>query len=201
MSDAEKTHELIKTRRSIRRFKTDPIPEDVLDRIIEAALWAPSAMNRQNWKFYVLTEEMRDRLANIHQPLFTEQEDKIREKYGEEGVEKRRYLYTDLGGAPVAIACFTDFNNEEQKLRDIISAALASENIALAAWSEGIGSLMMTSSLAMTDEISFLCGVDQNKRALVMFMLLGYPDENPDPPERRKKRVVKATTPQDIRNA
>jgi nitroreductase len=201
MSDAEKTHELIKTRRSIRRFKTDPIPQDVLDGIIEDALWAPSAMNRQQWKFYILTDEMRDRLASIHHPIFENQEERIREKYGEEGVEKRRYLYTNLGGAPVAVVCFTDFNDEDQLKRDTVSAALACENIALSAWSEGVGCLMMTSSLAMSDEISFLCGVDQDKRALVMVMLLGYPDETPEAPERRKKRIVRAATPQDIRNA
>jgi len=198
MADAKMIHELIKTRRSIRRFKQDPIAEEVLDRIMESAIWAPSAMNRQNWKFYILTEEMRDRLANLHGQIFEGQEESIRERYGEEGVEKRRELYTNLGGAPVAVVCFTAYKDEETKKREIISASLACENIALGAWAEGVGSLMMTSSLVMMDEISFLCGVDTREMELVMVLLLGYADESPEPSERRKKRLVKASKPGDI---
>jgi nitroreductase len=201
MTDAEKIYELIRSRRSIRNYKNVPIPHDVLDRILDAAIWAPSAMNRQNWKFYILTDEMRDRLANLHKPIFEEQEDRIRERWGEEGVAKRRQLYTNFAGAPVAVVCFTEFKDEDQKMRDIISASLACQNLVLAAWAEGVGSLMMTSSLAMTDEISFLCGVDTDKMALVMVMLLGYPDEDPEAPDRRKKRIVHAETPADIRKA
>ena len=46
-------YEAIKGRRSIRRFKPDPVPKDVLDRIFEMATWAPSGMNLQNWYFVV----------------------------------------------------------------------------------------------------------------------------------------------------
>lgn len=197
-NDVKKVHELIESRRSIREFKTDPIPQDVLNRIMGAACWAPSAMNKQPWKFYVLTEEMRYRLANLHQSVFDGMEAQIRETYGEEGVEKRRKLYSDFGGAPVAVVCFTDIAEGATK-RNIISASLACENLVLAAWAEGIGSLMMTSSLVMTEEISYLCGVDSDKQELVMVILLGIADEAPEAPERRKKRVVFAASPGDIR--
>lgn len=197
---ATMVHELMKERRSIRKYKPDPIPEDVLERAMESAIWAPSAMNRQPWKFYVLHDEMRDRLASLHQGLIEEMEDRIREKYGEEGVEIRRNLYRNFGNAPVAVVCFTD-EMEGTPNRNVISAALACENLVLAARSEGLGSLMMTSSLAMTDEISFLCGVDQKKMMLVMVILLGYPDDEPEAPVRRKKRIVHASRPSDIRSA
>ncbi len=52
----------------------------------------------------------------------------------------------------------------------------------------------------MTDEITYLCGVDPKKLVLVMVILLGYADDDPVAPERRKKRVVYASTPSDIRN-
>jgi nitroreductase len=123
--DAASIHELFRTRRSIRKFKPDPIPNETLERITSAACWAPSAMDRQPWKFYVLTDEMRDRLATIHQPIFQQMEEAIRERYGEEGVDIRRRLYMNLGGAPVAVACFAD-KREEDGDRDKISAALAS---------------------------------------------------------------------------
>jgi len=47
--------EVIKKRRSIRRFRPDPVPEDLLRELLEAACWAPSAGNLQPWEFYVVT--------------------------------------------------------------------------------------------------------------------------------------------------
>ena len=49
--------ELIKKRRSIRKFKPDPIPDEYVDKIIEAARWAPSGANSQPWEFIVVKEE------------------------------------------------------------------------------------------------------------------------------------------------
>jgi nitroreductase len=46
--------ELVKTRRSIRRFKPDPIPDELIDKIIEVARWAPSGFNQQPWEFVVI---------------------------------------------------------------------------------------------------------------------------------------------------
>lgn len=193
-------HEIIETRRSIRKFKTDPIPEETVERIMASAIWAPSAMNRQNWKFFVFTEEMRDRLAILHNSIFEMVKDRIREHYGDEGVEIRRNLYMNFSGAPVAIVCFTEIEDREKPKSDIISAALACENLILQAHSMGIGTLPMTSSHHISDEISFLCGVDQDKMDLIMVILLGYPDETPEPPLRRRKRVVHASQPGDIKH-
>jgi nitroreductase len=50
-------YEVIKTRRSIRSFKQDKIPEEKLNRILEAARIAPSGHNRQLWKFYIVEDE------------------------------------------------------------------------------------------------------------------------------------------------
>ncbi|MBE9582314.1 MAG: nitroreductase family protein, partial [Proteobacteria bacterium] len=58
-------YEAIKGRRSIRRFKPDPLPEDVLARILEMAIWAPSGMNLQNWHFVVITGDRKEALVEI----------------------------------------------------------------------------------------------------------------------------------------
>ena len=198
-TEAKTAQDLIRERRSVRSYKSDPIAQDVLERIMASACWAPSAMNRQPWKFFVLTDEMRNRLAAIHQPLFEGMEQSIRERYGEEGVELRRRLYANLGGAPVAAVCFTEIQEGGDSKRETISASLACENLVLAAWAEGVASLIMTSSLRVSDEISFLCGVDTKKLELVMVILLGYAEQVPEAQERRKKRVVYASKPADIR--
>ena len=48
--------ELIKTRRSIRKFTDKPVPDNVIDRIMEAGTWAPSGLNNQPWKFAVIKD-------------------------------------------------------------------------------------------------------------------------------------------------
>ena len=58
--------ELLKTRRSIRAFTSRPVPDEMVDKIIEAARWAPSGANSQPWEFIVIrNQETKDRMAAI----------------------------------------------------------------------------------------------------------------------------------------
>ena len=59
MNVPEKNNKLMETvtgRRSIRRYTNDPVPEEFIDRLLDAAIWAPSAHNRQPWRFVVLNQ-------------------------------------------------------------------------------------------------------------------------------------------------
>ncbi len=57
--------ELIRGRRSVRRFRPDPVPRDAIEQILEAGRWAPSPHGSQPWRFVVLTQaEVKDRLAD-----------------------------------------------------------------------------------------------------------------------------------------
>jgi nitroreductase len=58
--------ELVKKRRSIRRFKPDPIPDEYVDKIIEAGRWAPSGFNLQPWEFVVVKDkELKDKIVEF----------------------------------------------------------------------------------------------------------------------------------------
>jgi len=64
--DYEGLLKLVKTRRSIRNFKPDPIPDDYVEKIIEVARWAPSGGNSQPWEFIVIKDkEIKDRIVDI----------------------------------------------------------------------------------------------------------------------------------------
>ena len=54
--DLQSLESLIKSRRSIRRWRQTPVPEDLILKAIELATWAPNGGNRQNWDFLVITE-------------------------------------------------------------------------------------------------------------------------------------------------
>ncbi len=64
--DYDSLLELVKNRRSIRKFKPDPIPDEYVDKIIEVARWAPSAGNSQPWEFIVVNrQELKDRIVEL----------------------------------------------------------------------------------------------------------------------------------------
>ena len=106
----------IKTRRSVRKFKKDPVPMDLLKNIIEMATWAPSATNRQGWRFIIIDD------SRIKQEII------------------------DNGGAviinnsPCGILVIYDENTRNFRYRDFIqSGAAAIQNLLLAAHNYGLG--------------------------------------------------------------
>ncbi|MFW9923637.1 MAG: nitroreductase family protein [Candidatus Thorarchaeota archaeon] len=61
------TLELLKSRRSIRKYKSTPVEDEKIDLCLEAARWAPSASNKQPWEFIIVKDsEMRKKFAEIH---------------------------------------------------------------------------------------------------------------------------------------
>ncbi len=59
--------EAILTRRSIRRFEKDPIPDEIIEKILKAAMYAPSAGNQQPWHFVVIRDrETLDKIPSVH---------------------------------------------------------------------------------------------------------------------------------------
>jgi len=59
--------ELIKSRRSIRKYKSTPVEDEKIMKCLEAARWAPSASNKQPWEFIIVKDEkMREKFAVIH---------------------------------------------------------------------------------------------------------------------------------------
>ena len=59
--------EVISTTRSIRRIKPDPVPQDVLDRVLQAAVWAPSGGNRQPWRMVVVRDpQQKKKLRDLY---------------------------------------------------------------------------------------------------------------------------------------
>jgi nitroreductase len=69
---------LVKNRRSIRRFKTDPVPDEYIEKIIEAARWAPSGYNTQPWEFFIIKDKkLKDTIVqsfDLHNSLLSRAE-------------------------------------------------------------------------------------------------------------------------------
>ena len=133
-------------RRSIRKFKEDPVPEKVLFKVLEAGRWAPSAGNCQPWRFIVVTDvDVKKRIAMV----CTESS---RKAWAGFSPERAKYL-AERGGSwdksgmakiPVLIVvCYEVLENLREEL--ILGSAWAAvENMLLAATAEGLGSCIYT---------------------------------------------------------
>ena len=179
--------EAIKGRRSVRKFKSQPVPRETLEKILDLALWAPSGMNRQEWFFLVVKGEKKDGLLKIFSSAFEAVRPNLEKVFADKPkiVEGMKQFFQTYGGAPVFVLGYAGKSGSGQW--DTPSTALALQNLLLAAHAEGLGTVWTDGILVKEAEINALMGVEGKK--LVAVVPLGYPDEAPRTPPRREERV------------
>jgi nitroreductase len=105
MINLEKLGELIKTRRSIRKFQDKPVPEDLLLKALELATWAPNSGNYQSWRFLIVTnKDLIDKMADAVKAKTELMSSWPEAKQFGETVERWRRSSDFFRGAPVCIA-------------------------------------------------------------------------------------------------
>ena len=98
-------YEAIHNRRSHRFYKPEIPPREVLERVIEAALWAPSGMNLQDWEITVMAGQVRDEFVDLVSQAIKNLLPMLkRAQVPEKGQEMVMKFFKNLGGAPVVIA-------------------------------------------------------------------------------------------------
>ncbi len=195
MSTADDLFGLIRERRSVRRFRDEPVGRATLERLVELASWAPSAGNRQDWLFTVVTSpKTRSEMAAAVRRRWEE----ILAESRESGVveEAARYVsrYSDISGVPVVILVSARGVDAVQRRMlgegadlaggGFTSAAMAAQNLMLAAHALGLGSCCMTGPLAAGEELHRIAGLDRRQR-IVCLVVLGQPTEIPPAPKRK----------------
>jgi nitroreductase len=163
--------EAIKKRRSIRQYKEQPVPDDILDSILDCARVAPSAGNRQPWTFIVVkSQEIRDRLVEAagKQPM--------------------------LGKAPVVVVVCVDlevsgarYEDRGRTLYAFQDTAAAIENMMLAAVSYGLATCWV--GAFRETEVRKVLELPANLKPVAM-MPLGYPDQERGPRDLKPREEV-----------
>ncbi len=153
--------ELIKSRRSIRQYTGEPIPRTTVLRLVEAATWAPSAHNRQPWRFAILTEAAdKARLAGaMGQRLRAD-----RTADGDDPADIERDVarsYARLTGPPVLIVvCLSMVDMDHypdprragnERTMAVQSTAMAAQNLLLLAHVEGLAACWVCAPLFVPD--------------------------------------------------
>ncbi len=196
--------ETIEGRKSIRRFKQAPVPDEELNKILDAGRWAPSANNTQPWSFIVIKDramlktmatavrEMIDRMI----PFAESEKQALRL-----AAYKSNY-YTFFENAPVVIAvCMEAYDagtdrllakmgyptEDIKRLRPLPglqSVSAAVQNMLLAIHALGYGSCWMTGPLVAQEAFEKILGFGKEK-FIAALLPVGVPDENP--PARNRK--------------
>lgn len=150
-------YRLVQGRRSIRRYTPEPVPARVVARLLEAAAWAPSAHNRQPWRFVpLIAARLKEALAQAMGAQL--RADRLADGDPPEAVEADvARSYARIAGAPVVIAaCLTlaDMDTypdarrrQAEYLMAVQSVAMALQNLLLAAHAEGLGACWMCAPL------------------------------------------------------
>lgn len=196
-------HELLRARRSVRRFRPDPVPRALVERVLEAAVTAPSASNKQPWRFFVvetratiaaMAAAVRDATARLEAAVPAESRAAFH-AYGD--------YFTRFEGAPCVIVpafrghavlshLVADAASPEDRAlvaameRDsgLVGASLALMSLLLAAHEAGLGASAMTGPLVAAPSLRAILGVPDTF-GLVAIVPLGFPDEAPAPTDRK----------------
>lgn len=160
----EETLALLKGRRSIRRYSDEDVPAELLEQVLEAGRWAPSASNRQPWKFIVIRDPAVRQAVAEHAAYFF-------------------IKWAHVSEAPVIIALCGEKGNRvyNQFLHEDIGLAGGQMMLQAAAlglgtcWVGGLDREALATVLKLPPELE-----------LVGLLTLGFPVEQPAPPARKK---------------
>lgn len=181
-------------RRSVRKYEETPVPDEVLQEVLEAGLYAPSAVNRQPWFFVVIrSKEQMDKLTETMNYVSQAIEPNLKRRFENhpEVVKDTTAFVRRLGGAPVCILAFRlKPDDVDDALSTTQSVAAAIENILLAAVDKGLGGCWLTAPVEakVGEQIRETFAPDRG--ALVAMVTLGYPAQTPKMPPRRDGRYI-----------
>ena len=159
----------IRTRRSVRRYRDEPISSTEIELLIDAAVWAPSGRNRQTWRLVVVTERLKIRRLRMVSPGMP-------------------------GPPPCVIAVCQDMGEAETygseetgKKLALFDSAMAVQNILIAAWSVGIGSCVVASfnRTAVRRMLDLPKTIEP-----ILLVTVGRPAEEPPAPRRKKDGII-----------
>lgn len=191
-------------RRSIRKYENKAIPMDLIKKIIYAAMKAPSAKNRQPWKFIVLTSRAKAKFVQImREGIEKERNSKALLPNSENFISAANHTTTIMEQAPALIvvcnptghSLYENLTPEEKiyERADIQSIGAAIQNMLLEATYLGIGTLWICDIYFAYDDLKNYL---KDKGEIIAAVALGYPAECPD--ERPRKDFDKIVEIQEI---
>lgn len=139
---------VIRERRSIREYQDKPLPKGALEKILDAGRWAPSGLNNQPWRFFVI--ENRDKLLSLSK--FT--------KYA-----------AIIANARLALCVFLDYGSLYNRDKDIMAVGACIENMLLAAHALGVASCWLGEIINRKKEVQEFLKIDEDLELMAVVTL------------------------------
>ncbi len=193
---ANETLQTIIQRRSIRSFTTEPVTDESIRLLVEAANSAPSAHNKQSWRFLVIREEKKRELVQLINGKTNE--------FSKNSAVLLRMAARSIASAPVVIGVVNSGELIEQgktlfdvassqaydflRTMEIQSSAAAVQNLLLAATSIGLSTVWLGILFLIKDEIRQFLG--EPKGEFMAVIPVGYANKIPRGPEKRPAEMI-----------
>lgn len=179
MSNDVGLFEAIYTQRAIRYLKSDPIPEDLILKLIESATKAPSGTNSQPWKFIVIRDpilkrSIKDYYINAWESSYGRQASST-QKITSRIRKSATHLAEHMDDVPVLILVCIEHDGSSSTMLRGASIYPAVQNLLLAARGLGLGSALTTLHKKYEHEIKELLGIPNNVETAALIPI-GYPD-------------------------
>jgi nitroreductase len=167
--------EAIHTRQSIGQVKPDPVPRELIEKMLSAAVQAPNHYKVRPWRFAVMTGAARERLGEA----MAQSTKASRPDATEDDLQKDRLKPLR---APVVIAVAVDKPglSKAKELENVCAAAAAVQNLLLAAHALGLAAMWRTGPSATDPAIKKFFGWEADQH-LIGFIYIGYPQSEPTP--------------------
>lgn len=160
--------QVIKERRSIKKFKSDPVPTELIVNLLNTAIWAPNHGLREPWRFILLKDEGKKVLA-----------DAIMKKNEE---LRKKWEYVMNVPAHLVVVMKED-PRQKQWEENFAAVCTMVQNLQLAAWEQGVGMIWKTNPLIHDPNFREKIGVEQGEK-IIGYIHIGYPEAIPDAKDR-----------------
>ncbi|NQV19289.1 MAG: nitroreductase family protein [Armatimonadetes bacterium] len=182
-------YEIIKTRRSIRSFKDKEVPDELLDKILQTAIWAPSGKNFQNWHFYVLKGDKLKEFTKVYNEFWQYVKPTLEGKLKPKIIELTGRFFSNIGNAPVIILAFSDIIQGEEPITSMGSVFLAIQNLLLLAHKEGLGTCVLGRVEQKAEQVKKLLNIENKEFLCGIAMGYSNYEKNPPAPPRKDGRI------------
>ncbi len=211
--DAQAIEKLVKGRRSVRQWKKEEVPDELLKKAVELATWAPNGGNYQGWHFIIVkNKEAIVKMADAVQSVADRIASWSEKTQWQEDVKRYQKNASFFRNAPVCIAAFTsDYQSVMDKVlmaressdpeakkvltfrrsapTAIQSVAAAVTTMLLAFYQMGLGAVWLVAPLMAKKEIETLLKVPSTL-SLICLVAVGYPDESPQKDRKPVEQVL-----------
>ena len=176
--------EAMRGRRSIGRVSAEPVAKETIERILEAANWAPSHHGTEPWRFYVMSGAGRDTLARAYGDVAVMQAGEALDAAAE--AELRAKQGAKAYRAPLVIAAAVSPSKDPKVIaaEEYAAAHAAVQNMLLAIHASGLGAIWRSGEPMYHPAMAQAFGLDEGE-AMVGLIYAGYPESTPQEGKRR----------------